>query len=93
MLSIFSFRKNRNQTLDPEPESGEELFSEECHAVAIAPTGFVNIYLAHACTHTQRIAQTATHACKHLHMKAHVFKHAQHTFSDHVYVNPSVRWV
>uniref|UniRef100_A0A8C5AAR7 CARMIL C-terminal domain-containing protein n=1 Tax=Gadus morhua TaxID=8049 RepID=A0A8C5AAR7_GADMO len=46
MLSIFSFRKNRNQTLDPEPESGEELFSEECHAVAIAPTGTAmeNVY-------------------------------------------------
>ncbi|CAL8306899.1 unnamed protein product [Lota lota] len=46
MLSIFSFRKNRNQTLDPEPESGEELFSEECHAVAIAPTGMAmeNVY-------------------------------------------------
>ncbi|KAF3835106.1 hypothetical protein F7725_027664 [Dissostichus mawsoni] len=49
MLAIFGFRKNRNQTLsNQEPESEAEVYSDGCHFVATAPTGFVtateNVY-------------------------------------------------
>uniref|UniRef100_A0A8C4YUK0 Capping protein regulator and myosin 1 linker 3 n=1 Tax=Gadus morhua TaxID=8049 RepID=A0A8C4YUK0_GADMO len=37
MLSIFSFRKNRNQTLDPEPESGEETAMENVYTLLQPP--------------------------------------------------------
>ncbi|KAG7279390.1 hypothetical protein CRUP_024209, partial [Coryphaenoides rupestris] len=45
-LEITDEELGTSITLDPEPESGEELFREECHAVAIAPTGTAmeNVY-------------------------------------------------
>ncbi|XP_071751723.2 capping protein, Arp2/3 and myosin-I linker protein 3-like [Centroberyx gerrardi] len=47
MLAIFGFRKNRNPTVSNQgPESGGEVYGEECHTVATAPTGTAteNVY-------------------------------------------------
>ncbi|KAM7410361.1 hypothetical protein PAMA_001685 [Pampus argenteus] len=47
MLAIFSFRKNRNQTLSNQAtESEVEIYGDGCHTVATAPTGTAteNVY-------------------------------------------------
>ncbi|KAM3875857.1 F-actin-uncapping protein LRRC16A-like [Diretmus argenteus] len=47
MLAIFGFRKNRNPALSNQgPESGSEVYGEECRTVATAPTGTAteNVY-------------------------------------------------
>nr|XP_046248413.1 capping protein, Arp2/3 and myosin-I linker protein 3-like isoform X4 [Scatophagus argus]XP_046248414.1 capping protein, Arp2/3 and myosin-I linker protein 3-like isoform X4 [Scatophagus argus] len=46
MLSIFGFRKNRNQTLSIQPESEADVYRDGCHTVATAPTGTAteNVY-------------------------------------------------
>ncbi|KAM4574530.1 capping protein, Arp2/3 and myosin-I linker protein 3-like isoform 2-T2 [Fundulus diaphanus] len=48
MLAIFSFRKNRSQTLSNQ-ETEAEVYGDGCHTVATAPTGTAmeNVYTLH----------------------------------------------